>query len=167
LAFRILIADDHPAIRRVLRALIEGRAEWQVCGEAENGVDAVSKAMELQPDLIILDLAMPVMDGIRASREIASAMPGLPILMHTMHGSPAVNLEAKKAGVTRVVSKGDSGENLIGAIEDLLKAGQSRTIGDTIGLAAEAGAAAESKTPETERPKDVPPSNEENLSKPD
>ena len=164
MAFRILIADDHPAIRRVLRALIERRAEWQVCGEAENGADAVSKALELKPDLIILDLAMPVVDGIRAARELSGALPGLPILMHTMHGSPAVNLEAKKAGVTRVVSKGESGEKLIRAIEELLKAGHNRTATDTIGLEAPAGT--DSKTSESEKTNE-PGANGENSPKPD
>lgn len=169
LPFRILIADDHPAIRKVLRALIESHGEWQVCGEASNGFEAMAKAAELKPDLIILDLAMPVVDGIRAAREISSALPGLPILMHTMHGSPAVNLEAKKAGVTRVVSKGESGENLIGAIEELLKARQSRAAGaaDSIGLGADAGAGTESKTAETEKTSDSANPTGENSPKPD
>jgi DNA-binding NarL/FixJ family response regulator len=167
LAFRILIADDHAGIRRVLRAVIESHGEWQVCGEAENGFDAVAKARELKPDLIILDLAMPLVDGIRAAREISSALPGLPILMHTMHGSPAVNLEAKKAGVTRVVSKGESGENLIGAIDELLKAGQSRPTGAAIGLGAESASGMESKTPEAEKTNEPSSLNGENSPKPD
>jgi DNA-binding NarL/FixJ family response regulator len=159
LAFRILIADDHPAIRRVLRALIESHTEWQVCGDAKNGADAVEKALELKPDLVILDLAMPIVDGIRAAREISSALPETPILMHTMHGSPAVNLEAKKAGVSKVVSKGESGNNLLNAIAELLKVGQSRAASGSQGPA-EAGISAdgggETKAAENEKPSDLP-----------
>jgi DNA-binding NarL/FixJ family response regulator len=168
LAFRILIADDHPAIRKVLRALIEGHAGWEVCGEAQNGFEALSKAAELKPDLVIMDLAMPVMDGIRAAREMSGALPGMPILMHTMHGSPAVNLEAKKVGVTLVVSKGESGENLIGAIGEALKTGQKRAAA-AVGLGAETVPTAGSKAPEPEKRGDLPPSSPgvEEPSKPD
>jgi DNA-binding NarL/FixJ family response regulator len=166
LASRILIVDDHPAIRKVLRALIESHAGWEVCGEVENGFEAVGKAPELKPDLIILDLAMPVMDGIRAAREISGTMPRLPILMHTMHGSPAVDLEAKKAGVTRVVSKGENGDNLVSAIEDLLKAGQAKTVAETSTRITET--VVELKTPETEKPGDLPRTSDgEKLSEPD
>jgi len=66
LPFRILIADDHSAVRSVLRALIESHADWQVCGEAVNGFEAVVKTEELKPDLLVLDMAMPIMDGIRS-----------------------------------------------------------------------------------------------------
>ena len=61
--FRVLIADDHAAVRGLLRVLLENHQDWQVCGEAENAFEAVAKASQLKPDLIILDLAMPVMDG--------------------------------------------------------------------------------------------------------
>jgi DNA-binding NarL/FixJ family response regulator len=167
LPFRILIADDHPVIRKVLRALIESHAEWEVCGEAQNGFAAVGKAAEFKPDLVIMDLAMPVMDGIRAAREISTTMPGLPILMHTMHGSPAVNLEAKKAGVSRVVSKGETGDDLISAIEDLLKLGQTKTVTETSTRIA--GTAVELKAPGTEQPGDLATSTtkEEKLPEPD
>ena len=155
---RILIADDHPAIRKVLRALIESHGGWEVCGEAENGFAALGKVTELKPDLVILDLAMPVMDGIRAAREISSVMPELPILMHTMHGSPAVNLEAKKAGVTKVIGKGESGENLVGAIEELLKMASARSTAEGHSVKPEAvtttASAAEAATTASEKPND-------------
>jgi len=120
MASRILISDDHAAMRRMLRLLVEAHAGWVVCGEAKNGEEAVAKAAELNPDLIILDLAMPVMDGIRASRAISAAMPTVPILMHTLHYSPHLVLEAQKAGVRRVVAKADGGDELLAAIEELL-----------------------------------------------
>ena len=157
--FRILIADDHPAIRKVLRALIESHAEWQVCGESENGVDAVRKAVELKPDLVILDLAMPIADGIRAAREISNALPGTPMLMHTMHSSPELNLEAKKAGVTNVVSKGTNGNNLINAITEILKGAQDKTA-NCVGGLAEGGISAigdvETQTIESEKTSNLP-----------
>ena len=78
--FRFLIVDDNAVIRRALRVLVEGYADWQVCGEGENGFEAVAKAGELNPDLIIMDLAMPMMDGISAAREISKTSPALPIL---------------------------------------------------------------------------------------
>jgi two-component system chemotaxis response regulator CheY len=144
----------------VLRALIESRTGWEVCGEAENGFAAVGKVRELKPDLVILDLAMPVMDGIRAARELLSIAPGLPILMHTMHGSPAVNLEAKKAGISKVISKGASGESLLEAIDELLKVANARTLTDVGGLKVEAASAsasaAESKTGAREKSTDAP-----------
>jgi DNA-binding NarL/FixJ family response regulator len=104
----------------MLRALVETHEGWEVCGEAENGRDAVTKAQELKPDLMIMDMAMPVMDGIRASRELSKAMPTVPILMHTLHYSAELEAEARKAGIRRVVAKVDSGEELLNAIEGLL-----------------------------------------------
>jgi DNA-binding NarL/FixJ family response regulator len=104
----------------MLKALVETHEGWEVCGEAENGRDAVTKAQELKPDLMIMDMAMPVMDGIRASRELSKAMPAVPILMHTLHYSAELEIEARKAGIRRVVAKVDSGEELLNAIEGLL-----------------------------------------------
>ena len=114
---RILIADDHSKVRRTLKTLLEDHDGWQVCGEAANGLEAVQKAAELKPDLVILYLAMPVMDGMRAAREISSAFPSLPIVMHTNHDSSVMALEAKNNGVRKFVSKGDFGGELIRAIE--------------------------------------------------
>ena len=105
----------------MLKLLVETQAGWEVCGEAENGQEAVAKASELLPDLIIMDLAMPEMDGIRASRAISTAMPAVPILMHTLHYSPELELEAKKVGVRRVVAKAEGGDGLINAIAALLR----------------------------------------------
>jgi DNA-binding NarL/FixJ family response regulator len=117
---QILIADDHGKVRSVLKSLLESHADWQVCGEAANGVEAVQKAAELKPDLIILDLAMPVMDGLQAARNILSASPTVPILIHTNHAFSSLALEAKKNGVRMVVNKGASGDELFKAVETLL-----------------------------------------------
>ena len=104
---RILIAEDSPSVRTALRTLLEGAGPWEIV-EVENGQEAIAKAQELKPDLFILDLVMPVMDGLKAARKISKLLPNTPILMHTMHWSQQVEIEAQKVGVRKVVSKADS-----------------------------------------------------------
>jgi DNA-binding NarL/FixJ family response regulator len=115
---RLLIADDNATARKLLRALLETRQSWQVCGEAENGVEAVARAAELKPDIIILDLAMPVMDGLHAAQTISAASPAIPIFMHTMHNFASLDIEAKKVGIRKVISKTATGDALLVAIEE-------------------------------------------------
>ena len=115
---RLLIADDNATARKLLRALLETRQSWQVCGEAENGVEAVAQAAELKPDIIILDLAMPVMDGLHAAQTISAASPAIPIFMHTMHNFAGLDIEAKKVGIRKVISKTAAGDALLVAIEE-------------------------------------------------
>src|SRR5256885_2041077 len=123
---RILIADDHAIVRRMLKVLVETHEGWQVCAEAENGQEAVLKVEEHKPDLVIMDMAMPVRDGISASREISAKIPGIPIVMHTLHYSTELELEAKKAGVCVVVPKAEAGDELLKAMERVLtKAGKA------------------------------------------
>jgi DNA-binding NarL/FixJ family response regulator len=117
---RILIADDSPAVRGALVKLL-GAAHTVELIEVENGEAALSRALELRPDLVILDLAMPIMDGLTAAREISTALPGVSILMYTMHSTPALELAAQSYGVRHVVAKGDTGE-LLAAIGQLLPA---------------------------------------------
>jgi len=119
--WRILIVDDHAIVRRMLKVLVETHPGWEVCAEAENGQEALEKIQQHKPDLIIMDMAMPVKDGLTASREISAAMPGVPILMHTLHYSPELELEAKKSGVRKVVPKAESGDGLLSAIAELLE----------------------------------------------
>jgi DNA-binding NarL/FixJ family response regulator len=118
--WRILIVDDHAIVRRMLKVLVETHNGWEVCAEAENGVDALEKIRQHKPDLVIMDMAMPVKDGLSASREISALMPNVPIVMHTLHYSPELELEAKKSGVRKVVPKAESGDGLLNAIEELL-----------------------------------------------
>jgi DNA-binding NarL/FixJ family response regulator len=107
--FRILVADDHEMVRVTLRQLIS-RADkaWDVCCEAVDGVDAVSKAVEHRPDLIILDFSMPRMDGISASRKIRASLPQVPILIHSIFASRDLDREAYEAGAQAVVQKGNA-----------------------------------------------------------
>ena len=104
----------------MLKTLLETHADWQVCAEAANGLEAARKAAELNPDIIILDLAMPEMDGLHAAREILSSNPAVPILLHTNHAFSSLALEAKKNGIREVVNKSASEQELIGAVESLL-----------------------------------------------
>jgi DNA-binding NarL/FixJ family response regulator len=128
--WQILIVDDHAIVRRMLKVLVETHAGWEVCAEAENGQDALAKIAQQKPDLVIMDMAMPVKDGLTASREISAAMPDVPILMHTLHYSPELELEAKKSGVRKVVPKAESGDGLLHAIAELLE--QSSMPGNAI-----------------------------------
>ena len=118
--YRILIADDHSLVRKVLKTTLEKHSDWQVCGQATNGLEAVQKAAELHPDLIILDFAMPVMDGLGAARQILSTSPSVPILIFTNYYFPSLVLEADLAGVRQVIDKGRAGNELLFAVETLL-----------------------------------------------
>ena len=104
---RILIADDNFIFRKTLRQLLESVNQWEVI-EACDGQEAVSKSADLQPNVVVLDLAMPIKDGLTAAREISQLLPDTPILMCTMHMGPHLELEAKKSGVRCILSKTES-----------------------------------------------------------
>jgi DNA-binding NarL/FixJ family response regulator len=120
MAVRILIADDDAAIRRLLRRLIENHEDWSVCGDAQDGQDAIGKAKELSPDVIVLDLAMPQMNGFQAARAITRAHPEVPLLLLTVQQlSKELTREAQHAGFKGAVSK-STGSEVVRAIESLL-----------------------------------------------
>lgn len=108
---RILIVDDSYVIRHSLRGFIERTNDWQVCGEAENGRIALQKVAELQPNLVILDLSMPVMNGLEAARQITRLAPKVAVVMFTMHVSAQLRNDAKAAGIREVISKADGLED--------------------------------------------------------
>ncbi len=116
----ILIVDDSAVVRRSLRSLLEGRTGWCVCGEAENGRQGIDKAMELSPNLIILDLSMPVMNGLQAASELRRLLPRVPVLLFTTFCSPQIERAALASGVTAVKSKSDGLESLYESIRHLL-----------------------------------------------
>lgn len=118
---RILIADDHELIRKGLCFILESHKNTEICGEASNGQDAVEKATELNPDLIILDVTMPGLDGFAAARRIRTFLPEVPILMLSMHQGSHVVKEARQAGAQGFVSKGDAGHILVKAVEAIFE----------------------------------------------
>jgi DNA-binding NarL/FixJ family response regulator len=102
---RILIADDHESVLRGVRVMLEAHEDWSVCGEAVNGYEAITKAVELRPDLIVLDFAMPDLDGLQTADEISKLLPGVQIVLHTIHGADVV-LEANRHRISRVPCSG-------------------------------------------------------------
>jgi DNA-binding NarL/FixJ family response regulator len=118
---RVLIADDHEAVRKGVAGILESRGDIEICGEAANGEEAVRKAHELNPDLIIMDFTMPVMDGLEASRRILKVAPETPILMFSMHKMETLTEQAKNAGTRGFVTKGESAENLLRAVDRIMR----------------------------------------------
>jgi DNA-binding NarL/FixJ family response regulator len=120
MAVRILIADDDPTIRILLRRLLERHSDWRVCGEAVNGVEAVEKVELFTPDLAILDLGMPMMNGVQAAREIARTNPRLPMLLISVQDvSHQLADAARDAGFMGAVTK-SRGHEIVEAVEALI-----------------------------------------------
>jgi DNA-binding NarL/FixJ family response regulator len=121
MAVRILIADDDASIRRLLRRLIESHDGWTVCADAQDGQEAIGKAAQLNPDVIVLDLAMPEMNGLQAAREISRHTPEIPMLLLTVQQvSKELTNEALHAGFKGAISK-STGSEVVKAIEVLLQ----------------------------------------------
>ena len=114
---RILIAEDRQLMRTALKTIFAMRPKWEICGEATDGREAITKVSELQPDLILMDFKMPLADGIQAAREISATTPSIPIVMYTLYRSDELDAAAKQAGVRSVVSKQDGLLNLLEAID--------------------------------------------------
>jgi DNA-binding NarL/FixJ family response regulator len=119
---RILVVDDSQAMRRGLRHLLERHPHWRVCGEAADGREAVEKAQEIEPDVIVLDFQMPEMNGLDAAKSITEHSPQVPILMVSMHMSPQLADEARKVGIRGVCAK-DNVFCVVEAVETLLSHG--------------------------------------------
>ena len=133
---RILIADDNEAVRGRLGELLATRG-WEVCGSVRSGREAAEKAVELRPNVVILDLAMPEMDGLSAAKEIGKKLPTVPIVIFTLHKFAAIDLEAKKAGVRHVVAKPDT-ETLLRVIDELVKSQPAESVQQAADLLAPA-----------------------------
>ncbi len=114
---RILVADDHPVVRHGLRTLLGSRQEWEIIDEAEDGIEAVEKADRLQPDVILLDVSMPGMDGLEACRRIRRIVPKAEVLIVTQHDSPQMMREAVRAGARGYVVKSDAARDLLAAVD--------------------------------------------------
>ena len=121
MASRIMLVDDHPMVRKGVERLISGNADMEVVGQAENGQIAVERAAELNPDVIIMDVSMPVMDGIEATRLIKSESPDIQVIALSAHDDRASIAAMADAGASGYVSKYDLFDDLIGAIEKVLQ----------------------------------------------
>jgi DNA-binding NarL/FixJ family response regulator len=116
---RCLLVDDYESVRMGVAAILSSRPNIQICGEASNGKEAIEKARELKPDLIILDVTMPVLDGINSAKEIRAFLPEVPILFFSMHDGVYLVHEAKMAGGQGFVNKTDARATLLDAVDAL------------------------------------------------
>lgn len=119
MAFRIFIADDHEVVRKGLISLLQSQPDWEVCGEAADGREAVEKASELKPDAVILDIGMPSLNGLEATRQILKNDSGARILILTLHDSDSVVREVLNAGARGFLLKSDAARDLVAAVEAL------------------------------------------------
>ncbi|MGA8430615.1 MAG: response regulator [Candidatus Sulfotelmatobacter sp.] len=119
---RVLIADDNALIRRQIRNIIELDSGLRVCAEAANGLEAVEKAKECGPDVCVMDVVMPVMDGLRATREIKAATPGVRILIFAFDSSKQLEWESRAAGADAILAKGEGSSRLASMVHGLAAA---------------------------------------------
>ena len=117
MTIRILLVDDHPIVRQGLKTLLEGRPGWEVIGEASDGAEALEKARDLSPDVMVLDVTMPRMNGLEACRLLRKRAPQLEILFVTQHDSPQMMREALEAGARGYVVKSNAARDLLAAVE--------------------------------------------------
>jgi two-component system response regulator NreC len=121
---RILLGDDHTIVRQGLRKILEEGTEWEVVGEAGDGRSAVQQAVELHPDLVVLDIGMPLLNGIEATRQIVRRLPSVPVLILSMHAQDAYVTQVVQAGARGYLLKDSAGTELIHAVEAVV-AGKS------------------------------------------
>jgi DNA-binding NarL/FixJ family response regulator len=136
-AARILIADDHELVRQGMRAILQSEPQWVVCGEATTGLQALTMTIELKPDLIVLDVALPELNGIEVTRQIRRAGP-VAVLIVTMHDSDQVVQEAMEAGANGLVLKAEAGRTMADAVRAILSRGEfiSERVGRIAGRSA-------------------------------
>lgn len=116
---RVLVADDHEVVRQGVRALLQAEPGFWVCGEARDGREAVEKARQLKPDIVILDIGMPELNGLEAARQILSELPRTEVLILTLHESEQLVREVLAAGARGYVLKSDAGRDLLVAVNAL------------------------------------------------
>ena len=126
---QILVADDHEVVRQGIRAVLEGHAGWNICGEAVTGREAIEQAKNLRPDVVILDFAMPELNGLEAARQIHRAVPTVKILALTVHEVDQLAEEFIEAGAHGYVLKADTGRTLVDAVNTILNGGVYFTSG--------------------------------------
>jgi CheY-like chemotaxis protein len=116
----VLVVDDNPAIRKIICELLTREGDFEVCGEVENGREAIEKAQLLQPALIVTDLSLPVMNGLEETRILKKLMPAVPVVIFSAHIDPFVEKKARAVGASAVISKYDAVAVLIGKARELL-----------------------------------------------
>lgn len=116
---RILIADDHDVVRSGLRSILETQQGWTVVGEAADGKDAIRKALELKPDVAVLDYSLPLINGVEATRQIRARFPSVEVLIFTMHDNERLIYDLLKAGARGYLLKSDAKHFLLAAVESL------------------------------------------------
>jgi len=143
---RIMIVDDGEEVRQVMRAVFEARTNYEICGEASNGAEAVEKALELKPDLLLLDVAMPMLNGVEVASVLGRSLPEMPIVLYTMYNEMLGLSLASAVGAKAVISKADGISKLLECVQNLLepKAGPGPE-----GLPAAPSAASSIKPPAT------------------
>ena len=119
MSLRILVVDDHAVVRRGVRSLLESREGWEVCGEATTGRDAVEQSRRLRPDVVVMDLSLPELNGLDATRQILKDAPDTEVLVLTMHHSEQLARDVLQAGARGYVLKSDADEDLITAVDTL------------------------------------------------
>jgi len=120
---RILVADDHEVMRLGIRNLLEARDNWTVCAEASNGKEAVDKTVECHPDVVIMDITMPTMNGLEAASHISASDPQIPIILFSLHLSDEMMNTLNHATIRGAVSKSEAGRDLVEAVETVLNGG--------------------------------------------
>ena len=116
---RILVVDDHPHYRHMLRAFLQQYPEWEVCGEAADGREAVAQTRHLHPDLVLMDLQMPHLDGLEATRRIHALWPATHVLILSMHENPMLPQIARDSGASGYILKSEPLQALSSAIEEI------------------------------------------------
>lgn len=117
---RVLIVDDHEIFRKGLRSLLESHDDLQICGEAANGLEAIEKAEDLRPDVVLMDISLPLMGGLQAAQLIRDQLPDTHILVLTQHDSALMLSAALKAGASAYVTKSQVSQCLIAAVQSLI-----------------------------------------------
>jgi len=117
---RVLIADDHQIIRKGITSILQSREDIQVCGEAANGKEAVSKAQLLKPDLLILDISLPDSNGLEVATAIKKLLPEVSILLLSAYAGKQLSEEVKRRGFQGFISKNDAAKTLLGAVDEIV-----------------------------------------------
>jgi DNA-binding NarL/FixJ family response regulator len=116
----VLVVDDSPLMRRMVREVLESESGFKIVGEAQNGREAIRRAKQLKPDLVILDLGMPVMNGLEAAPALKRTLPEVRLILLTMYSDPEVEQTARSAGIDAVVPKDEALEHLVQTARQLV-----------------------------------------------